>query len=116
MKTTLLAIAAALFAPVVFGQVPGTLPPLISTTGTAQVRVVPDLADLDFEVEVRHADLTIARKQQADRVTKILAALRAAGVAEAELQSSQVQITPNYTDRSQETEKLRFYRVTQSIS
>lgn len=116
MKTKLIAIAVALVAPPVFGQQTAPLPPLVSTSGSAQIRVVPDLADLFFEVEVRNVDLTVARKQQAERATKILAALRAAGVVEAELQSSQVQITPDYTDRREETEKVRFYRVYQSIS
>lgn len=115
MKTKLIAIAIALVAPPVFGQQPTPQPPLVSTSGSAQIRVVPDLADLFFEVEVRNVDLTAARKQQAERAAKILAALRAAGVVEAELQSSQVQITPDYTDRREETEKIRFYRVSQSI-
>jgi uncharacterized protein YggE len=115
MKATLLSIAIALATPALFGQQPGPLPPLISTNGSAQIRVVPDLADLYFEVEVRNADLTVARKQQAERATKVLAALRAAGVVEADLQSSQVQIAPDYTDRRQETEKIKFYRVSQSI-
>lgn len=116
MKTTLISIAAALMAPVAFGQQPTPQPPLVSTNGSAQIRVVPDLADLYFEVEVRNADLALARKQQADRVAKILAAIRAAGVDEADLQSSQVQIAPDYTDRRQETEKIKFYSVSQSIS
>jgi uncharacterized protein YggE len=115
MKTKILSIAVAFVAPIAFGQQATPLPPLVSTSGSAQIRVVPDLADLYFEVEVRNADLTVARKQQADRATKILAELRAAGVAEAELQSSQVQIAPDYTDRRQETEKIKFYRVSQSI-
>lgn len=115
MKTTLLSIAAALIAPVVFAQQPASLPPLVSTTGSALIRVVPDLADLYFEVEIRDVDLTVARKRQADRATKVLAGLRAAGVVEAELQSSQVQITPDYADQHQETERLKFYRVSQSI-
>ena len=115
MKITLLSIAAAIAAPVVFGQQPAPLPPLVSTTGSAEIRVVPDLADLYFEIEVRNADLAVARKQQAERATKLLAALRAAGVTEAELQTSQVQISPYYTDRRQETEKLRFYIVSQNI-
>ena len=37
-------------------------------------------------------------------------------MTEAELQSSQVHIVPDYTDRRQETEKIKFYRVYQSIS
>ena len=115
MKATLVFIAAVIAAPAAFAQQSAPLPPLVSTSGSAQIRVVPDLADLYFEVEVRHADLSIARKQQAERVTKVLAVLRAAGVAEAELQSSQVQISPSYTENRQETDKVRFYRVSQSI-
>jgi uncharacterized protein len=90
--------------------------PLISTTGNAMIRVVPDFVDIRFEVEIRHADLTLARQQQSERTTKVLAALRAAGVAETELESSHIQISPIYTENRMETEKVRFYRVSQVIS
>jgi hypothetical protein len=79
------------------------------------VRVVPDLADLSFDIEVRNVDLTAARKEQAARARKVLATLRAAGVAEADLQSSQVQITPNYGDPQAQIEGVRFYIISQSI-
>ena len=115
MKTKLLLLLAAITAPVVFAQQPVPLPPLVSTSGTAEIQVVPDLADLQFNVEVRNADLGTARKEQAARAAKVLAALRAAGVAELELQSSQVFIEPDYTDRREETEKIKFYRVSQFI-
>lgn len=115
MKASLLAIVAGITSSVVFGQQLTSLPATVSTNGSAQIRVTPDLADLYFEVEVRNADLGVARKQQAERATKVLAALRAAGVAEAELQSSQVHIVPDYTDRRQETEKIKFFRVSQHI-
>lgn len=116
MKLTSLLLAIVLTAPTLFAQQAIPQPPLVTTSGTALVRVVPDLADLSFEVEVRNIDLAVARKQQAERATKLLAALRAAGIAENELQSSQVQLTADYTDRRQETEKIRFYRVSQTIS
>lgn len=116
MRTSPLLLIALLFATTAFAQQFAPTPPLVSTTGSAQIRVVPDLADLDFEVEIRHVDLATARKQQAERTVKLLAALRAAGVAENELQTSQVQINPNYTDQRQETEKIRYYSVQQSIS
>jgi uncharacterized protein YggE len=115
MKLSLL-LALVLSAPAVLAQQPGVHPPLVTTSGSALVRVAPDLADLYFEVEVRNVDLTVARKQQAERATKVLAALRAAGVVEAELQTSQAQIAADYTDRRQETEKVKFFRVTQSIA
>lgn len=107
-------LATVLFtAPFALAQ--SSPPPLVSTSGTAQVRVVPDLADLNFEVEVRHADLAIARKEQAERMAKLLTALRAAGVAENELQTSQVAIAPDYTNRREETDKVKFYSVSQTV-
>jgi uncharacterized protein YggE len=116
MKTLLLALAAAFATPLAFAQQAPPSQPLVTTSGSAQIRVIPDLADLYFEVEVRDADLMAARKQHSERVTKILAVLRAAGVAETELQASQVQISPNYTNNREETEKLKYYSVSQSIS
>ena len=61
MKTSL-TLGAVLIAPVLFAQQAAPLAPLVSTSGSAMVRVVPDLADLSFAVEVRNADLTLARK------------------------------------------------------
>ena len=90
--------------------------PLISTSGNAVIRVVPDVVDVRFEVEIRNADLTLARQEQTERTIKVLAALRALGVAENDLQSSHIQISPNYTENRVETEKVRFYSVTQSVA
>lgn len=117
MKTLLMLVAAVIAAPtIVSAQQPGVLPPLVSTSGSAEIRVVPDLADLSFGVEVRHTDLKEARKQQAERSVKVLAAIRTAGVAERELQASQIQIQPSYTDNGQETETVEFYSVSQQIT
>lgn len=90
--------------------------PLVSTSGKAEIRVVPDLADLWFDVEVRHADLTQARKLQAERVEKVVKALRAAGIAEADLQTSQVTISPSYIENRQETANIQFYSVSQTVT
>jgi uncharacterized protein YggE len=81
--------------------------PLVSTTGSAEIRVVPDLADLIFQVEVRNSDLSKARKEQAERVIKVLAALRKAGITEAELQTSPIEIVPHYADRESLTPATR---------
>lgn len=105
-----------LVASVALAQQPPSPLPLISTSDNAVIRVVPDLVDIRFEVEIRNADLTLARQQQSERTIKVLAALRAAGVAETELQSSHIQISPNYTENQVETEKVRFYSVSQSVS
>jgi hypothetical protein len=111
----LLLLFAILATSLAFAEQPAAQPPLITTQGSALVRVVPDLADLCFEVEVRNADLGTARKAQAARAEKVLSALRAAGVAETELQASQVQINADYTEGRQETARVRFFRVSQTF-
>jgi uncharacterized protein YggE len=100
--------------------------PLVSTVGSAEIRVVPDLADLSFQIEVRNADLNRARKDEAERATRVLTALRNAGIRESELQTSQVEIEPRYENQEggpfgsgrppQESTTVRFYSVSQSIA
>jgi uncharacterized protein len=129
MKRSLFAIVAfaiAMHAVSARGQETATGRALVSTTGSAEIRVAPDLADLNFQIEVRSPDLTKARNEQAERAAKVLAALRTAGVGEAELQTSQVQIVPHYDRETepfaassrppQETASVRFFSVSQDIS
>ncbi len=116
MKTKLALLLAALSISSAASGQQQAAPPLVSTTGSAEIRVVPDLADLSFQVETRSADLAVARKQQAERAVKLLAALRAAGIPEVDLQTSQVEISPDYSNNRSETDKVRFYRVVQSFS
>jgi uncharacterized protein YggE len=124
---SLVALAVATTASTLRAQetVPGRA--LVSTVGSAEIRAVPDLADLIFQVEVRNADLSKARKEQAERVSKVLGALRHAGIAESDLQTSQAAIVPHYDDRDtaspatgvvwrQESATVRFYSVSQDIS
>ncbi|MEA3209544.1 MAG: uncharacterized protein QOE70_2601 [Chthoniobacter sp.] len=119
MKSLFLSLTTFAFcalAPLTRAQQSPPAPPLVTTSGSAEIRVVPDLMDLSFEVEVRSADLAAARKQQAERATKVLAALRAGGIAENDLQSSPSEISANYTNQREETEKVKFYSVSQTVS
>lgn len=119
MKTFLAALALVIATSFARAQQAAPEPPLVTTSGTAEIKVVPDLADLSFEVEVRNADLAAARKEQTARATKVLAALRAAGVEEKELQSADISISPNFTENQRErveTAKVRFFSVSQRIS
>ncbi|GDX12073.1 hypothetical protein LBMAG57_38450 [Verrucomicrobiota bacterium] len=118
MKIALLLVSILLSSNSINAQQAAPEPPLVNTTGTAEIKVAPDLADLYFEVEVRHSDLATARKQQSERAAKVLAAIRALGVTEADLQAADISIIPNYTahDRERaETAEVRFFTVSQRI-
>ena len=119
MKIFLLFVATVIATPFARAQQAAPEPPLVSTSGTAEVKVVPDLADLHFEIEVRNAELVTARKQQGDRAAKVLAAIRALGIAEADLQAADISITPNFTESRRdyvETAKVRFFSVSQVVA
>lgn len=114
-------------APMVLGQENVPCRALVSTTGSAEIRVVPDLADLVFEVEARNTDLTKARAEQADRMSRVLAVLRNGGIKDSELQTSQVEIVPHYENdnhgggpfsdgRPVESVAARFFGVSQYVS
>ena len=87
----LLCVVAMTFPAITLAQ-EGRTPPLVTTSGTAEIQVVPDLAELYFEVNVRNASLDKARKLQARRAVKVLAALRAAGITETDLKAEQIEI------------------------
>jgi len=100
-----------------FGQeAPKPLFPLVTTNGSAEIKVVPDIADLNFSVTVRDSDFAAARKRQAVRAAKVLAALREAGFENKDIQTSQVLLSTEYSsNRSGETAKINFYEFSQSI-
>ncbi|MFM7540412.1 MAG: SIMPL domain-containing protein [Planctomycetota bacterium] len=93
-------------------------PPLITVTGHAEVRVAPDLADLHFEVEMRGNKLKEVLAEHGEKTKVILAALKAGGIDEGDLQTSQVIITPVYRnerDGREESTVVSHYRVGQSV-
>ena len=95
-----------------------TPPPLVTTTGNSEVKVVPDLADLRFEIELRNTNLKTALAQEAEKMSQLVAALKAAGIGERDLQTSQVTINPVYQQENgtyAETAKIAFFSVSQTV-
>ena len=93
--------------------------PTVLTTGRGEIKVVPDLADLNFQVEVRGPVLKETLSKQAARMGKLLSVLKAAGIKDVDLQTTQVIIQPNYKREDMghsETDVLAFYSVSQSVS
>lgn len=103
-----------------------TSPPLISVTGGAEIRVPPNFAELIFSVSIRHKELEQAQKQQIDRMTTLLKALKAAGIAQQDLQTSSADINAHFSDdydRQQpadpqriEPTKILYYTASQDVT
>jgi uncharacterized protein YggE len=88
-------------------------PRLISVTGTAEVNVAPDEVVLSLGVESRDKDLAIAKAQHDSRVKKLLAEAHDAGVGGKYIQTSMLQMRPDYSD--EKVPRFLAYQVSQTI-
>lgn len=103
------------------GAIADTNPPLVTTTGNAEVKVTPDLADMRFDIEIRNPNLKDGLAQQVERMTRLVTTLKAAGIEDRDIQTSQVIINPVYQQEAQlqlgtETAKIAFYSISQSAT
>src|SRR4051794_11819709 len=74
--------------------------PVISVSGTAEIRVVPDEVNLRIGVETRDVKLDDAVKQNETRLAAVLKFLKDSSVDAKDIQTDYVQIEPVYnTDR-----------------
>jgi hypothetical protein len=85
----------------------------ITVTGNGSVTAVPDRASWSFSVDTRGATATAALSSNADAEQAIVAALKNAGVAAADLQTTEVSLNPQ---TSQDGTKILGYDASSSVS
>jgi uncharacterized protein YggE len=66
----------------------------ISVTGSGTAEVVPDIARISVGVATRAPDATEASSRAAEQMQAVIDALEGAGVAETDIQTSRVSLTP----------------------
>lgn len=102
-------IVALIFSAVALAQTREE-PPLITVTGTAEVNVVPDLAELSFGVETRDKDLALARGRNNTAVASVLAVIKKFGIEARDVQTSEVQIAPSF-DNENDGRRVQYFSV-----
>jgi uncharacterized protein YggE len=108
-KTRILLIAApiVLALGLAAATLPGTAssaaadPGGITVQGTASVTSVPDRAELSFGVESQGQTAKAALAANASEMRKVIAALKAAGVAAADIKTQSVSLSPRYNDKNE---------------
>ena len=115
-----LALAAAIAFPAMAGAADLPTPPRIIVSGEGEATVAPDLAILTLSVMREAKTAREALDANNDAMAAVIAAMKAAGIADRDLQTAGIQINPryNYTnkpDGSQEAE-LVAYQVTNTLS
>ena len=115
MKTTLAALflvaSAALYAHDAEAQ---SSPPLISVSGSAEIKVVPDEIVLRVGIETRDANLDTSKQKNDERVARALAFLKQSGILAKDIQTDYVSVDPQY-DSSWSRATPQIYIVRKSI-
>lgn len=88
---------ATLLAANVSARAQAMPPPTISVTGEAQVSVAPDLAQIDGGVSTEARTAREASEANNRAMAVILPALKAAGIADADIQTSRISLYPQST-------------------
>lgn len=101
LPLALLLLAASAIAGIAqphFGRSSGTpAGKTITVSGNGTVTSVPDRADFGFTVETRAKTAAGALAQNADAATKVITALKDAGAVSADIQTSQISLSPQTT-------------------
>ena len=81
----------------------------ISVSGTGRILVKPDVADLSLGVSITRPKAKDSEAAAADAMASVIAALKAAGVKDEDIQTATLSLQPEY-DWSTNTQRLTGYR------
>lgn len=112
-RTLLLFIIALLLPSLVFAASKSD-PRLITVTGDAEVRVVPDEVILTLGVETWNKELNIAKQENDQRIQKIIDICKKNKIEQKYIQTDYLSIEPRY-EHSYERQKFIGYFVRKSI-
>jgi uncharacterized protein YggE len=105
--------AEAQQAPTITQTIAGTR---LDVNATGEVTRVPDLAIITSGVVTRSATASGAIQQAATRMARVREALRQAGIADRDIQTSNISLNPEYTYANNQPPKLNGYTATNQLS
>ena len=89
---------------------------LLSVSATADARRVPDVATLSTGVVTQAADANAAMRANALQMDRVMAAVRAAGIAERDIQTSGISLNPNYKYIENATPAIVGYQASNTVN
>ncbi len=88
----------------------------LDITATGEATRVPDVAVISTGVSIRSATASGAIQQAAARMARVRAALKAAGVDDRDIQTSQLSLNPEYIYANNQPPKLNGYTASNQLS
>ena len=119
--TSLLSLPLALGI-VTTASAQGMVPPLpadatlLSVQAQADAQAAPDIATLSAGVVTQAADGNGAMRQNAEQMTRVLAALKSAGVVERDIQTSGVNLQPQYRYAENQPPAITGYQASNTVN
>jgi hypothetical protein len=117
---TALAIGIATVPATAMAQALATVPVLSGTrldiSATGEVTRVPDLAIISAGVQTLQPTASGAIEENASRMERVRAALKRAGVADKNIQTSSINLNPEYRYVENQPPRLTGYRATNSVN
>lgn len=89
---------------------------LLSVSAQAESRRVPDVASISTGVVTRAADANAAMRANAEQMDKVMAAIRAAGIAERDIQTSGVNLNPDYRYEENKAPVITGYQASNTVN
>jgi uncharacterized protein len=116
-----LALGASAIPAAASGQVTATFAqPIAGTkldiTATGEVTRVPDVAVISAGVVTRSTTATAAIQENADRMERVRAALKRAGIADRDIQTSNISLNPEYRYENNQPPQLVGYTASNQVS
>jgi uncharacterized protein YggE len=111
--TALVPVAAAAQAPAAAQAISGTR---LDISATGEVSRVPDVAIISAGVVTRASTATAAIQDNANRMERIRAALKRAGIADRDIQTSSINLNPDYRYEEGKAPVLTGYQASNTLS
>ncbi|MFD0737729.1 SIMPL domain-containing protein [Lysobacter koreensis] len=89
---------------------------LLSVSAMAEAKRVPDIATLSAGVVTQAADANAAMRANAEQMAKVVAAIKAAGIAERDVQTSGVNLNPQYRYAENQPPVITGYQASNNVN
>ena len=117
-----LLLATLLLAGAAMAQTAPVATPMISSDGTllsvsaqAEARQVPDVATLSTGVVTQASDANAAMRANATQMDKVMAAIKAAGIADRDIRTSGISLNPQYKYVENQSPTITGYQASNTV-
>ena len=129
MTSLIARIAGAAFIPAAFFGAMAAAPAMAQSAPDAafrattfslaafgETRIAPDMATISLGVQTENPTAAEALKANSARMTQVIAALRKAGIAERDIQTSGLNVNPQYVYEQNQPPKLNGYQASNQVT